>query len=130
MKKDKPLHWMGSSRRDICDMPEEVKDVFGFGIRQAQSGGNHPDAKVLKGFGGAGVLEIIADEAGDTYRAVYTVKFHSAVYALHVFQKKSKKGIGTPKAEIDKVKKRLEAAKAHHKEHYEQKKDKSPDQKT
>jgi phage-related protein len=100
-------------------MPEDVKDVFGFALRQAQSGDKHPDAKALKGFGGAAVLEVVSDEQGNTDRAIYTVKFASAIYVLHVFQKKSKKGIQTPKEEIELVKKRLTMAKDHHKEFYE-----------
>lgn len=116
----KPLHWVGSSRDDIREMPEEVKDEFGHALDQAQAGEKHPSAKPLKGFGSAAVLEIVADDVGGTYRAVYTVKFAAAVYVLHVFQKKSKKGIATPKAEIDKVKRRLKIARQHYEEHYEQ----------
>jgi phage-related protein len=122
-EEDKPLHWISSSRKDIRKMPEDVKDIFGFALREAQSGNMHPDARVMKGFGGAGVLGVIADEKGNTYRAIYTARFPSAVYALHVFQKKSKKGIETPKQEIELVKRRLKMAEYHHKEHYEQKKD-------
>jgi phage-related protein len=116
----KPLHWIGSSRIDIRKMPESVKDVFGFAIDQAEVGGKHMDAKPLKGFGGAGVLEVVASDEGGTYRAVYTVKFRYAVYVLHVFQKKSKKGIETPAEEIDRIKRRLKIAELHHKETYEQ----------
>src|ERR1700722_7021334 len=97
----KPLHWIGSSRNDIRAMPEDVKDEFGYALDQAQAGQKHPGAKPLKGFGGAGVLEIVTDDTGGTYRAVYTVKFSSAVYVLHVFQKKSRKAIATPKEEIE-----------------------------
>jgi phage-related protein len=118
----KPLHWIGSSRKDILAMPEDVKDEFGRALDQAQAGDKHVSAKPLNGFGGAGVLEIVADDAGNTYRAVYTVRFRFAVYVLHVFQKKSKKGIATPKEEIEKVKRRLAVAAAHHKETYEQEK--------
>lgn len=103
-------------------MPDDVKSVFGFAIDQAETGGKHVDAKPLKGFGGAGVLEVVADDEGGTYRAVYTVKFKHAVYVLHVFQKKSKKGIATPAEEIEKIKKRLKLAEQHHKETYEQEK--------
>jgi phage-related protein len=115
----KPLHWVGSSLEDIREMPEEVKDEFGHALDQAQAGDKHLSAKPLKGFGGAGVLEVVADDFSGTYRAVYTVKFSAAVYVPHVFQKKSKKGIVTPPKEIDKVKQRLKIAKAHHKEQYE-----------
>lgn len=121
-KQRKPLHWIGSSLADIRKMPDDVKSVFGFAIDQAETGGKHLDAKPLKGFGGAGVLEVIADDEGGTYRAVYTVKFKHAVYVLHVFQKKSKKGIATPAEEIDKIKRRLKIAELHHKEKYEQEK--------
>ena len=116
----KPLHWIGSSRDDIRDMSEDVKDEFGHALDQAQAGEKHPSAKPLKGFGGAGVLEIVTDDAGGTYRAVSTVKFPAAVYVLHVFQKKSKKGIATPKEEIEKIKRRLKVARQHHEEHHEQ----------
>lgn len=116
------MHWVGSSLDDIREMPEDVKDTFGFAIDQAQMGGKHVDAKPLKGFGGADVLEVIADDQGGTYRAVDTVKFRHAVYVLHVFQKKSKKGIATPTEEIEKIKNRLKGAEKHHKETYEQEK--------
>lgn len=88
-------------------MPESVQDIFGFALYLAQLGDKHPDAKPLRGFSGAGVLEIVENFSSDTYRAVYTVKFADAVYVLHVFQKKSKHGIATPKEEIEKVKARL-----------------------
>ncbi len=115
----KPLHWIGSSKDDIRKMPENVKDVFGFAIDRAQIGGKHLDAKPLRGFSGSGVVEVIATEEGSAYRAVYTVKFKSAVYVLHVFQKKSKKGISTPIKEIAKIKSRLKVAEIHHQETYE-----------
>src|SRR4051794_33465005 len=95
----RPLFWMGSSRGDGREFPPTVRQVVGFALRQAQLGGRHRDAKVLKGFGGAGVLEIVEGHDGDTYRAVYTVKSAGAVYVLHAFQKKSKKGLKTPAAE-------------------------------
>ena len=103
----KPLGWVGSSRKDMKEMPEDVRRFFGVALFMAQTGGKHPDAKPLKGFGGAGVLEVVEDFDGDTYRAVYTIRFADAVYVLHVFQKKSKAGIATPQAEIDKIKMRL-----------------------
>ncbi|WP_332873731.1 type II toxin-antitoxin system RelE/ParE family toxin [Pseudomonas syringae] len=109
----KPLRWVGSSRKDLKDMPAEVQDVFGFALQVAQEGGKHPHAKPMKGFSGAGVLEVVEDHDGDTYRAVYTVKFGTAVYALHSFQKKSTKGIETPKHDIDLIKLRLKEAEAH-----------------
>ena len=91
-------------------MPQSVKNVFGFAIRAAQRGARHPDAKPLKGFGGAGVLEVVENFDGDTYRAVYTVKFAGIVYVLHVFQKKSKRGAKTPKTDLDLIKSRLKDA--------------------
>ncbi|MGP0066971.1 MAG: type II toxin-antitoxin system RelE/ParE family toxin [Isosphaeraceae bacterium] len=109
----KPLFWMGSTHKDLKAFPDEVRQAVGFALFQAQIGRKHLDAKVLKGFGGAGVLEVVTDHDGDTYRTVYTVKFAGAVYALHAFQKKSKKGIKTPTAELDIVRRRLRAAEEH-----------------
>jgi phage-related protein len=86
---------VGDSLEDLWDFPPAVQREIGFALRQAQDGGKHPDARPLKGFGGASVLEIIEDHDGHTYRAVYTVRFADAVYVLHVFQKKSKKQIAT-----------------------------------
>lgn len=103
----KPVKWVGSSRKDMRVMPEEVQDAFGFALYLAQAGDKHVDAKPLKGFTGAGVLEIIENFSSDTYRTVYTVRFSDAIYVLHVFQKKSKKGMATPKEEIEMVKSRL-----------------------
>lgn len=94
-------------------MPNDVVDVFGFALHLAQTGKKHDQAKPLKGFGGAGVLEVVEDHMGDTYRAVYTVKIADAVYVLHCFQKKSKSGIETPKHEMDLIRDRLKAAQAH-----------------
>ena len=94
-------------------MPTEVMAVMGYALHLAQQGGKHDQAKPLKGQGSAGVLEIVEDDDGSTYRAVYTVRFKNAVYVLHCFQKKSRKGIGTPKQEMDLVLKRLEAARLH-----------------
>ena len=107
----KPIKWVGSAKRDLDAMPEDVKDVFGHAIDLAQAGGKHQDAKVMTGFGSAGVLEVVEDDRGDTYRAVYTVKFAGWVYVLHCFQKKSKNGIKTPKEVLDLIHARLRAAK-------------------
>jgi len=109
----KPLQWVGSSKKDLLAMPNDVVDVFGFALHLAQTGKKHDQAKPLKGFGGAGVLEVVEDHMGDTYRAVYTVKIADAVYVLHCFQKKSKSGIETPKHEMDLIRDRLKAAQAH-----------------
>ena len=107
----KPVKWVSSAKRDLDAMPEDVKDVFGHAIDLAQAGGKHQDAKVMTGFGSAGVLEVVEDHQGDTYRAVYTVKFAGWVYVLHCFQKKSKSGIATPKPDMDLINIRLKAAK-------------------
>ena len=93
-------------------MPEDVIDVFGFALHLAQTGKKHANAKPLRGCGGAGVLEVVEDHWGDTYRAVYTVKIDEAVYVLHCFQKKSKQGIETPKHDMDLIRERLKAAQA------------------
>jgi phage-related protein len=114
----KPLVWIGSSKKDLKTFPEEIQDVLGYALYVAQMGGKHPDAKPLKGFGGAGVLEIVDDHQGDTYRAVYTVKLREVVYALHAFQKKSTTGIATRKQDIDLVKQRLRQAQELYKREY------------
>jgi len=106
----KTVRWIASSLKDLREFPKEVTEVMGQAIFYAQKGGKHLAAKPLKGFSGAGVLEIVEDYDGDTYRAVYTIKFMDVVYVLHAFQKKSKKGIKTPKAEIDLITSRLRAA--------------------
>lgn len=110
----KPVVWIGSTRSDLSAFPEEVKDAIGYALYVAQQGGKHRDAKPLQGFGGAGVLEIVEDYDGDTFRAVYTVRLAGRVYALHAFQKKSKRGIKTPKAEIELIKLRLKRAEEEH----------------
>lgn len=104
---------MGSSKKDLQEMPEDVKDVFGFALHQAQVGAKHPQARPLSGFGSAGVLEVVEDDDGSTFRAVYTVKLQDAVYVLHCFKKKSTKGIATPKPDMDLIRERLSGAKAH-----------------
>ena len=106
----KPLKWVGSAKRDLDAMPEEVKDVFGHAIDVAQAGGKHLDAKVLTGFGSAGVLEVVEDFRGDTFRAVYTVRFAGWIYVLHCFQKKSRRGSKTPKEDVNLIQLRLKAA--------------------
>lgn len=106
----KKLIWIGSSNKDLRSFPDDVRDVFGYALYQAQLGQKHPDAKPLKGFGGAGVLEVVEDFDGDTYRAVYTVRFDGFVYSLHAFQKKSKSGRATPISDIELIKSRLKLA--------------------
>lgn len=105
------LLWIGSSRKDYVDFPPSVQDEFGFQLFLAQTGQHPPSAKLLKGLG-SGIVELVEDFDGDTYRAVYTVRFESAVYVLHAFKKKSKHGIKTPQSDIDLVKKRLRDAEA------------------
>ncbi len=111
---DRTLHrelvFVGPSQEYLREMPVPVKKRIGFALRVAQMGVKHPDAKVPQGFGGAGVLEIVEDHDTDTYRAVYTVRFETAVYVLHAFKKKSKSGTGTPRKELDRVKSRLKQA--------------------
>jgi phage-related protein len=106
----KRLEWIGSSKKDLRALPEEVIDVFGYALYLAQIGEKHEQAKPLRGFGSAGVLEVIEDRRGATYRAVYTVRYVARVFVLHVFQKKSKSGIATPKPDLDLIKERLKAA--------------------
>jgi phage-related protein len=113
----KPVVWIDSSLDDLRRLSGTVQDEVGYALYFAQQNQRHRSAKILKGFGGAGVLEIIRDDSGGTYRAVYTVKFAGAVYVLHVFQKKSKKGIQTPKAEIDLIHRGLTIAQSHYREH-------------
>ena len=106
----RPLEWIGGSKKDLMALPDEVVNVFGYALYLAQAGGKHAQAKPLQGFGSAGVLEIVEDWRGNTYRAVYTVRFAVRVFVLHVFQKKSKSGIATPKPDLDLIKARLKAA--------------------
>jgi phage-related protein len=106
----KPLLWIASSRKDLRGLPLSVRRGFGLSLFAVQEGEMPLSSKPLKGFSGAGVLELIEDERDSTYRAVYTVRFSDAVYVLHVFQKKSKHGIATPKHEIDLIHDRLKLA--------------------
>jgi phage-related protein len=105
----RPLLWIGSSKRDYREFPARVQDTLGFELFLAQTGQHPPSAKPLKGFAG-GTIELVEDFDGDTYRAVYTVRFREAVYVLHAFKKKSKKGIATPKSDIDLIRRRLRDA--------------------
>lgn len=106
----KQLLWIGSSKKDLMSFPAAVSRFFGHALDFAQRGDKHDAAKVLKGFAGAGVLEVVEDDSSGTYRAVYTVKFEQAVFVLHCFQKKSKSGIATPKADMDIIHSRLKVA--------------------
>jgi phage-related protein len=106
----KPVVWVGSSRRDLRAFPDPVQDHMGYAIYVAQRGGKHRDAKVLSGFGGAGVLEVVKDFRGDTFRAVYTLRHAGTIYVLHSFQKKSKAGRETPRRDIELIEQRLREA--------------------
>ena len=114
----KPVEWLGSSKEDLKQFPDPVQDRIGFAVYQAQIGLKHRDAKPFTGLS-SGVLEIVSRHDGDTYRAIYTVQFKTAVYVLHAFQKKAKRGIKTPKPEIDLIRRRLKAAKQHYRDVYE-----------
>lgn len=107
---ERPLLWVGSTKKDLLELPTPVRRFFGHALDFAQRGEQHGAAKVLKGFGGAGVLEVVEDDADGTYRAVYTVRFREAVFVLHVFQKKSKRGIATPQADMAVIRQRLKVA--------------------
>lgn len=106
---EEPLFWVGSAKRDLLTFPEPVKDELGTALSVAQFDGKHPKAKPWKGQG-AGIFEIVEDHRGDTYRAVYTVRFERAVYVLHVFQKKSPSGVKTPRSDVNLIGRRLESA--------------------
>lgn len=112
----KPVRWIGTSLRDLRSFPREVRIDIGHALFAAQEGKIDPAAKPLKGFGGASVLEIVASHHGNAWRAVYTVRFQNAVYVLHVFQKKSTKGIATPTREIDLIRRRLAEAERDYRE--------------
>jgi phage-related protein len=114
--KERPLEWIASSHKDLMALPVDVRRFFGYALSLAQAGDQHDAVKVLKGFGGAGVLEVVEDDASGTYRAIYTVKFEEAVFVLHCFQKKSKRSIATPKEDMDIVVARLKVAEAFAKE--------------
>ena len=106
----KPVRWVSGSLDDLRAFPAEARHSIGLALLGAQMGRKHPAAKPLQGFGGAGVLEIVEDHDGDTYRAVYTVRFAEFIYVLHTFKKKSKRGIRTPQQDINLIKARLKRA--------------------
>ncbi len=106
----KPVIWVGSSRKDLREFPEPVQDHMGYALYVAQQGGKHRDAKALSGLGGAGVVEVVKDYRGDTFRAVYTLRYAGTVYVLHAFQKKSKTGRETPRRDMELIKQRLREA--------------------
>ena len=106
----RPLVWLGNTKKDLGALPEEVIDTFGYALHLAQTGKKHEQAKPLRGFGSAGVLEIVEDWRGNAYRAIYAVRFAAAVFVLHVFQKKSKTGIATPRQDMALIRERLKDA--------------------
>jgi phage-related protein len=108
-QEEKPLNWVGSSKKDFMAFPKDVQVEMGNALGVAQFGGKHPSAKPLTGLG-SGLFEVVEDHDGNTYRAAYTVRFRDAIYVLHAFQKKAKHGMATPKPDIDLIKKRLKAA--------------------
>jgi phage-related protein len=108
-KGEKPLDWVGSSKKDFLNFPEPVKDEMGNALGLAQFGGKHPSAKPWKGQG-PGVFELVEDHAGNTYRVVYTVRFGEVVYVLQAFQKKAPRGIRTARGDVDLIERRLRIA--------------------
>jgi phage-related protein len=122
----KPCLFVGPSRRELKSFPDEVQGGVGHALHQAQCGDQPDSAKVLKGFGGRGVLEIVDDFDGNTYRAVYTVRFAGLIYVLHAFQKKSKKGIATPKHTMDLIKSRLRDAEEDYRSRQQQQGERKP----
>ena len=118
-KGERPLDWIGSAKRDFLTFPGPVKDELGNALGLAQFGGKHPKAKPWKGEG-PGVFEVVEDFDGDTFRAVYTVRFREVVYVLHAFQKKSPKGIKTARSDVDMIARRLKAAQQDYEARYGQ----------
>ena len=114
---ERPVVWIGSSKRDLMSFPEAVMRKMGYALSLAQLGGLHPRAKPWKGLG-SGVFEVVEDYDADTYRAVYTVRFKAAIYVLHAFQKKSPKGIKTAQRDIVLIELRFKQALRDHEEHY------------
>ena len=113
----KPIEWVASSLEDLRGWPEEVQDVVGYALFMAQSGSKHPAAKLLKG-DLRGLVEIVDNWDGNTYRAVYTAKLAGVIYVLHVFQKKATRGIATPRHVIELIKGRYRRAQEHHRRHH------------
>jgi phage-related protein len=113
---ERPVVWVGSSRRDLREFPREVRRDIGRALYAAQEGETDPATKPMRGFGGGSVVEIIAHHRGDTWRTVYTVRFGEGIYVLHAFQKKSKSGIATPKRDMELIRQRLAEAERLHRE--------------
>lgn len=124
MAQKRQLVYLGSSQKNACKLPKEVQELFAYALDVALKGGQHEDAKPLTGFHGRNIVEVISDYRGDTFREVYTIRFEEVIYVLHIFQKKSKKGIATPKEDMELIKQRLKWAEALHKEQYGKKKSK------
>lgn len=116
-RNEKPLHWIGTSKRDLLEFPERVVDNIGYALGVVQFGGFPPSAKPWKGLG-PGVSEIVENDAAGTFRAVYTVRFSEAIYVLHAFQKKSPSGVRTARRDVELIGQRLEAARRDHEERY------------
>lgn len=110
----KPVRWVGSARQDLQRCPKSIRNDIGHALYMAQRGQQHPNAKSLRGFGNASVIEIIANDPSGTFRAVYTVQFENAVYVIHVFQKKSRRGIAMPRSDTDSILRRLRRAREHY----------------
>ena len=106
----KPVIWVGSRRKDLRAFPEPVQDHIGYAVYVAQRGGKHRDTKTVSGFGGARVVEVVKDFRGDTFRAVYTLRYAGTVYVLHAFRKKSKTGRETPRRDVELIEKRVREA--------------------
>ena len=117
-KSEKPLHWVGASKKDLLALPPDVVDDFGYALSAVQMGVTPPQAKPWKGEGAA-VWELVESHCGDTFRAVYTVRFAKATYVLHCFQKKSPSGIRTAQSDINLIRERLKLAELHYKDHYD-----------
>ncbi len=114
----KPLHFVGSSARAIRDLPDDVQDVFGWALLDAQHGDVPEGARAFGEGTPREVMKLVEDHRGDTYRAAYTVSFESAVYVLHVFKKKSTAGIRTPRPDLELIRARLKVAAEHHRRTY------------
>ena len=118
IREPKPLEWVGSSKEELVAFPSGVRKAFGYALYLAQIGERAPIAKSLKGFGSAGVVELVKVHDGNAFRAIYTITFKDAVYVLHAFQKKSKRGRATPKTETDLIRQRLKIAALHYQQNY------------
>ena len=116
---ERPLFWVGSAKEDLLAFPDRVKDSIGVALSVAQFGGMHPAAKPWKG-SGSGIFEVVADHRRGTYRAVYTVRFRRAIYVLHAFQKKSPKGVKTPRSDVERIAQRLRMAREDYEARYGQ----------